>query len=90
MLGKSKISQESSNNSYKPTPESQFLNFQKSRMGPSYDVLNVVMNVKKVEGSRVTYSGFYTYKINGTSHEDVSFFTAVFENGQFQGWLPNR
>ena len=72
------------------SPESQFLKFQTERMGPNYDIVNVVINLYKVDGEQAFYKGFYTFKIRGTTRTDTGFFHAAFKNGRFIGWNPDR
>jgi hypothetical protein len=84
-----KTKQESPTQNY-GSPESQFTQYQKDRMGPNYDIVNVIMNLHKVDGKRMVYKGFYTFQIRGTTHKDTSFFFANFENGRLTGWLPDK
>lgn len=77
------------------SPEDQFRRVRKSELDPRMIIGHVVMTVKRVNGNEVTYGGYYTLNFDermgiiGNKAETFRFH-ALYRDGKFVGWNPDR
>jgi hypothetical protein len=77
------------------SPEEQFRRVRASELGPNMKIGRIVMNVKRVNGNEVIYGGFYTLMFDERlgivgNKPDTFFFHAMYRDGRFVGWTPDR
>jgi hypothetical protein len=76
------------------SPEEQFTDFQKKRMGSNVNITNVTMKIKSKNENKILYEGFYQHQLNLKgligAKKETAFFTAIFVDGKMTEWIPTR
>jgi hypothetical protein len=75
-------------------PEDQFRRLRMSQLDPRMKIGQIIMTVKRVNGSEVTYGGFYTLSFDEKlgivgNKPDTFFFHALYRDGSIVGWNPD-
>jgi hypothetical protein len=88
-------SRKTERNSAGESPEEQFRRVRASELGPNMKIGQIVMNVKRVNGNEVVYGGYYTLMFDERlgivgNKPDTFFFHAMYRDGRFVGWTPDR